>query len=88
METTKQYKLLKLAFETGKIRRMNDIQSIVPITVLAEDMELNYNTLCKRLLDPSKLTVTDIVHLSALTGMDPEVVFQHIADEIEKYNLY
>lgn len=88
METSKQYRLLKLAFENGTIRRMNDIQGIVPITVLAEDMELNYNTLCKRLLDPGKLTVTDIVHLSGLTGMMPETLFEYVAAEIEKYNLY
>jgi hypothetical protein len=88
LETSKHYKILKLAFENGTIRRMNDVQGIVPITTLAMDMDMNYNTLCKRLLDPSKLTVTDIVNLSALTGMEPGVIFRHIATEVEKYNLY
>jgi hypothetical protein len=87
VETSKQYRLLKLAFESGTIRRLNDIQSIVPITVLAEDMELNYNTLCKRLLDPTKLTVADISNLSMLTDIAPVEIFEHIKVEVQKYDL-
>jgi hypothetical protein len=61
---------------------MRDLQGIVPITVLCKDMKLNYNTLSKRLLDPSRFTVMDINRLSKLTGVDPTILLNKMGHGI------
>jgi hypothetical protein len=79
-----QYAILKAALESGTIEAIKDIQQIVPITVLTDDMELNYNTLSKRLLDPARFTVADISRLSTLVGVDPGEMFLRILKEVPK----
>jgi hypothetical protein len=82
LKKANHYTLLKLALESGTIQSINDIQDIVPITILTVDMCLNYNTLSKRLLDPGKFTVADIHRLSVLTAIDASELFRKIVKEI------
>jgi hypothetical protein len=82
IKKAQQYGILKVAIESGRLELMKDIPSIVPITVLTVDMKLNYSTLSKRLLDPARFTVKDIYRLAALIGIEPDVLFQKIGQEL------
>jgi hypothetical protein len=82
IKKTQQYGILKAAIEAGRLELMKDIQSIVPITMLTGDVELNYSTLSKRLLDPARFTVKDIYRLVALIGIESGVLFHKIGQEM------
>jgi hypothetical protein len=77
------YAVLKTAMENGTVENMRDITRVVPITVLTLDMRLNYNTLSKRLLDPSRFTMGDIQRLAFLIGIDPAELFRRVVKEIK-----
>lgn len=78
----KQYESLKLAMEAGRAQRMRDVIEFIPITCLYEHMDINYNTLCKRLLDPNQLTMSNILRFAVLTKIDSSEIFRRIADEL------
>jgi hypothetical protein len=78
MKKPNYYNVLKVALESGTLASVRDISNIVPITILTRDMRINYNTLSKRLLDPSRLTVADIERLAKLAKVPPENLFLRI----------
>jgi hypothetical protein len=78
MKKPNYYSVLKVALESGTLASVRDISNIVPITILTRDMRINYNTLSKRLLDPSRLTVADIERLAKLAKVPPENLFMRI----------
>lgn len=82
MKKPNYYTVVKAALENGSLESIRDIQKIVPITVLTQDMQLNYNTLSKRLLDPSRFTLLDVHRLAGLIGVDPSELFKKIVKEI------
>lgn len=82
MKKPNHYQHLKTALENDTLESIREIQHIVPITTLTQDMKLNYNTLSKRLLDPTRFTVGDVYRLSMLIGIDAPELFKKIAREI------
>ncbi len=82
MKKPSPYTLLRAAIKKGNIDT-RDIQRFVPITVLTKDMQLNYNTLSKRLLDPSQFTVGDVYMLSILLRMSPAVLYTWIEKQVD-----
>lgn len=82
MKKPKCYNVLKAALEAGTLASVRDISNIVPITVLTRDMRINYNTLSKRLLDPSRLTLADISRLAKLAGVPPADLFIRVLRDI------
>jgi hypothetical protein len=83
MKKPKCYNVLKAALEGGTLASVRDISNIVPITVLTRDMRINYNTLSKRLLDPSRLTLADISRLAKLAGVPPADLFIRVLKDID-----
>lgn len=45
-------------------------------------MKLNYGTLSKRLLDPTRFTVLDINRLAKLTNVDPTILLSKMGQGI------
>jgi hypothetical protein len=82
MKKPSPYTLLRAAIKKDKIDTM-DIQRFVAITVLTKDMEMNYNTLSKRLLDPSQFTVGDVYRLSILLRMSPSDLYKWIEKQVD-----
>jgi hypothetical protein len=81
MKKPNPYTRLKFAIKNGNIDSVRDFQRFVPITVLTKDMELNYNTLSKRLLDPAQFTIEDIYRLSILMKMNVAVLYTWISKQ-------
>jgi hypothetical protein len=84
MEEPKYYRILKAALRDGSLEYVRDIPKIVPVTVLAQDMRLNYNTISKRLLDPCQFTMTDIRRLADLVKMDEKLLFNWVMKETKR----
>jgi hypothetical protein len=78
-------KSIALKLEKGALR-IADIKKLIPITSLATEMNINYNTLCKRLLDPRTFTTEDVFNLAKLLQMDPTILFDVIIREMGPTN--
>ena len=83
MKKPSYYSIVKSAIEEDTLPSIRDIQDIIPITILTQDMRINYNTLSKRLLDPSQFTMEDIGRLSRLIGIEPSLLFRRIDREVK-----
>ncbi|TDX01228.1 hypothetical protein [Dinghuibacter silviterrae] len=83
MKKPNYYSLLKTAMENGTVEFVRDIPRVVPITQLTHDMRMNYNTLSKRLLDPSRLTLADLQRLATLLGVDSSELHRKVVRELK-----
>ncbi|HTJ10600.1 MAG TPA: hypothetical protein VL547_01180 [Dinghuibacter sp.] len=84
MKKPSYYSIVKTAIEEDSLPSIRSIQDIIPITVLTQDMRINYNTLSKRLLDPAQFTMEDINRLSRLIGVDSTMLFRKIEREVRR----
>ncbi|TDW97094.1 hypothetical protein [Dinghuibacter silviterrae] len=71
----------RTSLENGSFRTMKQLGTIIPITQLTIIMRLNYNTLAKRLLDPSRFTVSDLKRLAHASKVKPEELLKFILKE-------
>ena len=69
------YTALRRIMEEDELPHFNDAQYIIPITVLAKDMKVNYSTFKKKMEDPGKMTVRDLAGLSKLIEVDAGRLF-------------
>ncbi len=71
-----RYKAIKSLIETKKIDGLHDVFTIIPISVVKDDLKVNYNTLRRRINKTELLSVKDIMQLSELFEVQPEEVFK------------
>jgi hypothetical protein len=71
-----RYKAIKSLIQTGSINSLKDIFTIVPISVVKNDLKVNYNTLRRKIDNSELLTVKDIVSLAILFEVDAIEVFK------------
>lgn len=71
-----RYKAIKSLIESKGIQGMKDIFTIVPLSVVKEDMKINYNTLRRRIDNVSTLTAKDIIGMASLFEVDPTELFR------------
>jgi hypothetical protein len=71
-----RYKAVKSLIETKKFDGLLDVFTIIPISVVKDDLKVNYNTLRRRINKTELLSVKDIMQLSELFEVQPEEVFK------------
>ncbi len=83
-----RYKAIKSLIQTNGIQKFKDIFSIIPISVVKDDMKVNYNTLRRKIDNIELLTVRDIISLSELFEIESlelmKVIFQDIKEPKQK----
>lgn len=84
MKRPTYYSIAKAAIEEDSLPTIRSIQEIIPITVLTQDMRINYNTLSKRLLDPAQFTMEDVNKMAHLIGVDSTILFRKIEKEVNR----
>ena len=65
---------------------MEDVFTIVPLTVVRVDIKIHYNTLRSRVNKPETLTVKDVIAMAALFQVDPVEVFRLVVNDINAKN--
>jgi hypothetical protein len=55
--------------------RVRNLCDLVPVTVLCDDLQLNYTTLVRRLADPALFTMKNIAALAKVFKMDRQEWF-------------
>ena len=73
----KKYEAIGGALSRGEIA-IGGLSEFLPVVEFSRLMGLNYNTICKRLLDPQRFTVRDISQLAEILGISRSAVFAAI----------
>jgi hypothetical protein len=71
-----RYKAIKSLIESKGIQGLKDIFTIVPLSVVKQDMKINYNTLRRRISNPGTLSAKDIIAMASLFDVDPLEMFR------------
>jgi hypothetical protein len=79
----RRYTAIKSLIETNKIAKFSDIFTILPISVIKEDMQVNYNTLRRKIFNPMLLTLKDITKMAELFKVKTYLLLELIESEIK-----
>lgn len=71
-----RYKAVKSLIQTGSIASLKDIFTIVPISVVKNDLKVNYNTIRRKVNESELLTIKDLVSIASLFEVDPIEIFK------------
>ncbi|PVH25144.1 hypothetical protein [Sphingobacterium corticibacter] len=70
-------------FETKKIKKMYDISELYP-TKIIKLLGINSERYSVKLADPEKFTVSEVLRLSYILNIDPNLIINVIQAETEK----
>ncbi len=70
-----RYKAIKSLIETKRITGLEEIFTIIPLSVVRADMQVNYSTLRNRIYNPETLTLRDFSLMADLFDVDPTDIF-------------
>jgi hypothetical protein len=79
-----RYEAVKSLIETGRIKRLKDIFTIIPISVVHRDSNIHYATLHRRIYDTRLLTLDNFIKLAELIEVTPEVIVSLAIADISK----
>jgi hypothetical protein len=79
-----RYHAAKTYIESGNIKGYREIFDIIPKSVIVRDSGINYVRLTNKITNPDKFSVKDIMILSKLIGIDSRLLYDLIAQALEK----
>lgn len=74
--------MLKPLIETENIKTFDQIFSILPKTVVAKDMGINYVRFLAKIRKPEEFRLKDLMTLSSLMGSETELILKLILTDI------
>lgn len=84
MEKDKAYKTLKRLLESGSIKDLEEIATIIGKTNLKTTIGIHYDTFRKRLKKPEDFAFKHVQRLANLIEVDPRIIANLIFDNLEK----
>lgn len=82
MQKDPRYKTLKVMLETGNILSFTDIFDVVPKTVVATDLGINYVRFQEKIRRPENFLLKDLMNLAELIDADPLLVLKVVVQDI------
>ncbi len=79
-----RYKTLKVMLETGNVHTLEEVFNIVPKTVVAADLGINYTRFLARLKKPGGFTLDELLRLAVLSEIDNKTLISLVIADIEK----
>jgi hypothetical protein len=79
-----RYKAIKSLIESKSLTGLKDVFTILPYSLVRQDLKINYNTLRRRVTNGSLLTMKDIVAMASLIEVDPVEIFRLSLNDITK----
>jgi len=79
-----RYKAIKSLIEGKSLGGLKDIFTILPYSVVKQDLKINYNTLRGRIINGNLLTMKNIIDLAILFDVDTEEIFRLSLNDIVK----
>ncbi len=80
----KRYGVLKVMIETGNISSFPEIFTVVPRSVIASDLGINYNRFLEKLKNLQDFTFRDILTLASFLNIDNQILVNIILSDINK----
>jgi len=80
----KRYGLIKALFREGDEYRFKDIFDIVPKPIVAKDLGMNYHTFTRKVEDPERFTLREIIKMAEMFAIGPRDLCDRIFIEIEE----
>ena len=71
-----RYKAIKSLIETGSIKTLAEVFTIIPLSLVRNDLKINYNTLRKKVDRTELITIKDIMSLASLFEVEPMEVYK------------
>lgn len=84
MDKEKAYKTLKRLLESGSIKDLEEIATIIGKTNVKDTIGMHYDTFRKRLKQPDGFMFKHIQRLADLVDVDPRIIANLIFDNLEK----
>jgi hypothetical protein len=81
-----RYKYVRSIWSAGDLNSFDEIFNLVPRSVVATDLGLNYVRFSKKIMKPELLTLWDMYRLSNVTELDPKVLASLALDNVITMN--
>ena len=76
-DKSKQFIAIRSMFVSGSVKRMKDIEKLYP-TLVARTLKMNHSRYIQKLYKPEEFTIKQIVVLSNILDLSPQVVLDVI----------
>lgn len=76
-----QYLSVKTLFESGKVKKMRDIEKLFP-SKISKALGLNHSRYIEKLYKPDGFLIRQIVRLANLIDVNPKIISDIILDEV------
>jgi hypothetical protein len=80
----KRYYLIKALLKEGGQYRFTDIFDIIPKTIVVSDLHMNYHTFTRKVLDPERFTLKEIVKMAEMFAIGSQSLCEWIIVDIEE----
>jgi hypothetical protein len=77
-----RYRAIKSLIQSKGFNGLKDVFTIIPLSTVRQDMQINYNTLRRRVDSGDTLTVKDIIDMAELFEVEPVEVFKLTLNDI------
>ena len=78
-----RYKAIKNLIQNNGVQGLKEIFTILPLSVVKEDMKVNYSTIRRRIEKGDLITIKDILAMALLFDVEPAEVFRLIINDIK-----
>jgi len=79
-----RYGHVKSIWVAGDLHSFHKIFTIIPKSIISEDMGLNYGRFARKINKPELLSFRELQHMSRLTGVDLKSLVELVLADIEE----
>lgn len=79
-----RYKTLKVMIETGNTSSLEELFNVVPKTVVAADLGINYSRFQSRVNKPAEFTLEELIRLASFIETDSLNLIKLALADLEK----
>lgn len=79
-----RYKTLKIMIETGNIKAFEEMFNVVPKTVVATDLGINYGRFLDKLNSLQDFSLKELFKLADLIEVDNKAVVNIVLNDVER----
>jgi hypothetical protein len=83
-ELDKRYGVIKALFREGDQYRFKDVFDIIPKTIVARDLGMNYHTFTRKVEDPERFTLKVIIKMADMFAVGSQNLCDRIFIDIEE----
>jgi hypothetical protein len=83
-----KFNSLKTDFETGKVENFQQIEALVPLSVLARQMHMGYAAFKNKCNSPGDFTNNELIRLAELINIDINILLKFIYSSMKFRNKF